>query len=166
MSNQATMNGARANSSESAAGSVARSTGEFLHDLVTLGELQLRLVAVDGQEGLKRFLRPGAAILSGLALGLASLPVLLIALAIALMEIWKYTPAQAAGIAAGAGLLTGLLLIAVGYWGWRAASGGIFDRSQREWKQNVRWIKDALQRSGGTRPGNRSHGSAGCVKSF
>jgi hypothetical protein len=166
MSNQATMNGARANSSESAAGAVARSTGEFLHDLVTLGELQLRLLAVDGQEGLTRFLWPVAVILSGLALILAALPVLLIALALTLTELWQFTPAQAAGIAAGASLLVSLLLMAIGYGGWRAASGGMFDRSQREWKQNVRWIKDALQRSGGHRPANRTPSSAGCVTSF
>ncbi len=149
MSNQATMSGANAHEGETPARSVARNTGEFLHDLVTLGELQLRLLMLDGQEGLQRFIWPVVGIFAGLACGFAALPVLLIAFSLMLTELWQFTPAQAAGIAAGAGLLIGLLLIGGGWLGWRAVRGGMFERSEREWKQNVRWIKDALQRSGG-----------------
>ncbi len=166
MSNQTTMNGARANVEETPARAVARNTGEFLHDLVTLGELQLRLLILDCGEGLQRFVWPVAAILSGLALGLAALPVLLIALALTLTKVLQFTPAQAAGIAAGAGLLIAAVLVASGYLGWRAVRGGMFDRSQREWTQNVRWIKDALQRSGGDPVPSWARGTPPLPKSY
>ena len=147
MSGQASMNGTKTPVEETATRAVARNTGEFLHDLVTLAELQLRLVYVDGQEEVRNLLWPAMTVLAGVAVGCAALPVLLIALALTLTEVAHLSPAQAAGVAAGVGLLIAGILVGCGWWGLRFPRGKAFERSEREWRQNLRWIKDALQKS-------------------
>jgi len=141
------MNGAPAPVEETAARAVARNTGEFLHDLVTLIELQMRLLFIDGQEGMRGLLWPTVTLVTGLAVGVATLPVALIALALTLTEVTSLSPAQSAAIAAGTGLLIAALFAGFGWWSLRSPRGNAFERSGREWRQNLRWIKDALQKS-------------------
>jgi hypothetical protein len=149
MSGQTTLNGAKAPVEETAAHAVARNTGEFLHDLVTLGELQVQLLCIEGQEKLRSLLWPAITLVAGLVVAAASLPVALIALALTLTEVTTLSPAQSAGIAAGVGLLVAALFVVFGWWALNAPSGNAFERSGKEWRQNLRWIKDALQKSVG-----------------
>jgi hypothetical protein len=151
MSGQTTMNGAQAPVEETAARAVARNTGEFLHDLVTLIELQMRLLFIDGQEGMRGLLWPTVTLVTGLAVGVATLPVALIALALTLTEVTALSPAQSTAIAAGIGLLIAALFVGFGWWSLKSPRGNAFERSGREWRQNLRWIKDALQKSVGSR---------------
>ena len=154
MSGQTTMNGSQAPADETAAHSVDRNTGEFLHDLVTLGELQLQLLFIEGQEKLRGLLWPVITLVAGLVVGSATLPVALIALALTLTELTSLSPAQSAGIAAGVGLLVAALFVGFGWWALKSPRGNAFERSGREWRQNLRWIKDALQKSVGDRSRN------------
>lgn len=152
MSGQTTINGPQAPVGETAAHAVARNTGEFLHDLVTLSELQLQLLYIDGQEKVQSLLWPAMTLAVGLIVGCATLPVALIALAMTLTEVTSFSPAQSAGIATGVGLLLAALLVALGWWALQSPRGNAFERSTKEWRQNLRWIKDALQKSVGKRP--------------
>jgi len=155
MSGQTTMNGSHAPVEETAAHSVARNTGEFLQDLVTLGELQLQLLLIEGQEKLRGLLWPALILVAGLVVGCATLPVALIALALTLTEVTTLSPAQSAGIAVGVGLVLAALFLGIGWWALRSPTGNAFERSGREWRQNLRWIKDALQKSvGSSSPNN------------
>jgi len=124
---------------------VARSAGELLSDLVTLAELQGRLCMVDAQEGLSRLLWPAIVLAVGIVIALGSVPVALAALALALVEIARVTYAQAFGIA----LLVGIVL-AAGLCGAGVAAlrhwSNVFNRSRTEWRQNLKWGKDALAR--------------------
>jgi len=147
MSGQTTMNGAQAPVGETAAHAVARNTGEFLHDLVTLGELQLQLLSIEGQEKLRSLLWPTMTLIAGAVVGCATLPVALIALALTLTEVTTLSPAQSAGIAAGVGFVLAALFVGIGWWALKSPTGNAFERSGREWRQNLRWIKDALQKS-------------------
>lgn len=149
MSGQTTVNGAKAPVEETAAHAVARNTGEFLHDLVTLGELQLQLLYIEGQEKLRSLLWPVMTLVAGVVVGVATLPVALIAIALTLTEVTTLSPAQSAGIAVGVGLLIAALFVAIGFSALKAPSGNAFERSGREWRQNLRWIKEALQKSVG-----------------
>jgi len=151
MSGQTTLNGSRAPGEETAAHAVARSTGEFLHDLVTLGELQLQLLWIDGQDKLRNLLWPMIMLGVGAVIGCATIPVALIALAMTLTETTSLSPAQSAGIAAGVGLILAVLFAAIGWLALRSPRGDAFERSGKEWRQNLRWIKDALQKSVGNR---------------
>jgi len=147
MSGQTSLNGTKAPAEETPAGAVARNTGEFLHDLVTLGELQFRLLVIDGREGIQGIIAPLVTLVIGLTLAVATVPVALLALAAMLVELYKFTPAQGAGIAAGVGAVLALLFVAFGYWSLRSPRGNAFERSTREWRQNLRWIKDAIQKT-------------------
>ena len=147
MSSQTSVSGVSAPVEETAARAVARNTGEFLHDLVTLAELQIRLLFIDGQEGAAKFVWPVVTIAVGLIVACAALPVGLIAFALMLTEMARFTPAQAAGISAAAGLALGAVVAGIGYLALRSPKSAPFERSSREWRQNMRWIKDALQKS-------------------
>jgi hypothetical protein len=148
MFDQAPINGSRPPAGETAARAVARNTGEFLHDLVILAELQIRLLLIDGQQSINGMLGLVIMLGAGIAVACATVPVLLIALALLLTEVAKFTPAQAAGTAAAVGFLVAGLLVICGWMGLRKAPKNAFERSEKEWKQNLRWIKDALQKSG------------------
>jgi hypothetical protein len=75
--------------------------------------------------------------------------------ALTLTEVGQFTPAQSAGIATGIGFLIALICIGVGWWSLRSPRPNAFARSRKEWQQNLKWIKDALQRSVGNR--SRDH---------
>jgi hypothetical protein len=124
---------------------VARSTGELLNDLVTLAELQGKLCLVDARDGVNKLLTPAIIFAAGVMIGLGCVPVALAALALALVELVKLTYAQAFGIALLAGIVLagGLCWGAIGY---LRCCFHIFDRTQIEWHQNLKWGKDALAR--------------------
>lgn len=145
MADQATLNMKSPMAEETPARAVARNTGEFLHDLVTLAELQTRLLIVDGQEGVRNLTLAALAMAGGLAVALAVLPVLLIALGLTLVELAGLSPAVAMAIAGLVGIFAAGALVLAGCLAWRRQCRGTFDRSVREWKQTSRWIKEALK---------------------
>jgi len=130
---------------------VARSTAEFLHDILTLGELQARLLVLDGKTDLKRLIFPFVVLATGAVICLSCVPVALAALALVLVEAAEFTHAQAFGIALLVGLgLGGILVLGAAFYlrsGWT-----LFERSRIEWQRNVQWAKDVLRRAGRRSP--------------
>jgi hypothetical protein len=124
---------------------VARSAGELIQDIVTLAELQGKLVMIDAHEGVSTMLASVAVLVVGLACAFSCIPVALATLALVLVETTQLTAAQAFGIALGVGLVLAALMIGGAILALRGRSG-IFARSQAEWRQNVKWAKDAIQR--------------------
>jgi hypothetical protein len=129
----------------SPSGAVAQSSAEFLHDLVTLAELQVQLVALDGKQGLTRLVTPVAGVLFGAILALGCVPVALATIALVLTETTDLSPARSFAIVVGVGGVVALLLIAGCAWLLKR-SLKMFSRSQREWQQNIRWFKETLRR--------------------
>jgi len=107
----------------------------------------VQLLCIEGQERLQSLLWPTITLVAGLAVGGATLPVALIALALTLTEVTSLSPAQSAAIAAGTGLLIAVLVVGLGWRSLKSPRGNAFERSGKEWRQNLRWIKDALQKS-------------------
>ena len=154
MAGQATVNGR----GDQKAGTALRTNlGDFAHDVLTLAELQGRLLVVDLNDARARAVRPLALGLIGLVLLLATFPVALLGLAWLLsltgLPLWACLL-----IAAGAGLMCSGLL---GWLAWRTlrTTFAVFDRSREEFTQNLSWIKSVL-RSGSRRPVERASSSA------
>jgi hypothetical protein len=124
---------------------MARSTGEFLHDVTTLAELQGKLLLVDCQNGLRKLLIPIVTLVVGLVVAIGCVPIALAALALTIVEFTELTLAASLGIA----LLMGLLLAAiltVGAYFWLHNGFTFLERSYYEWTRNVAWAKDILKR--------------------
>lgn len=117
----------------------------MLHDVVSLGELQAHLLAVDARESLQKAQAPAALLTIGVAVGLAAVTSLLFALAEGLVLQFHWERALAylvSGLCGSA--LAGLLLWAA----WRRAgvAAEVFLRSRTELSENIRWVKTALTR--------------------
>lgn len=133
----------------SAAAGVRNGVGELLHDVVSLGELQAQLLAVDARESMQKAQSPVVLLLGGAALALGAVPVLLLALAEALVLLLDWERALAYLVSGLIGAVVGGVLV---FAAWRQAAAvlAVFDRSRAELSENVRWIKYALTR--GRRP--------------
>jgi hypothetical protein len=149
MVDQTKVNGAD-HPAETTTGAVARSAGELLHDLVTLSELQGRLLITDAREGVSHLLTPIAVIAAGILVLVGSIPIALVTLALLLIQTTTLTQVQAFGVSLLVGLVIGALLAGGGFWCLRHGNP-MFHRTQTEWRQNVKWAKDALSRITNTR---------------
>src|SRR5688500_2820931 len=70
---------------------VARSTGEFLHDVTTLAELQGKLLLVESKQGLTKLVMPIALLVLGVVIALGCVPIALAALAITLVQAAEFS---------------------------------------------------------------------------
>jgi len=133
----------------SAAAGVRNGVGDLMYDVVTLSELQAKLLAVDAREGVEKAKFPLVLLGAGAAFALGASPVLLLALGecLVLWLDWERAPAYVVSALLGAVVGGGLLYAAVQQLG---AVTNVFDRSQAEFADNVRWVKYALTR--GRRP--------------
>ncbi len=140
--------------SESPPRAVARSAAEFVHDVLTLGELQGKLFIVDVETGLQKLIWPAVGLAVGAVMALCCVPLGLATIALAIDETTRLTLAQSFGVVLGGAALFAVLLVtaAVMYLrhGWN-----MFDRSRTELSRNLQWSKDMLRRWGrrSTRPG-------------
>ena len=124
---------------------VARNTAEFLHDLVTLGELQGKLLLVDCRQGMRQLLVPIATLVVGLVVAIGCVPVALAALALAIVETTELKLAESLGIALAVGLAAGAALT-MGAYLWLRHGFTFLERSYYEWGRNRLWAKDTLKR--------------------
>lgn len=123
----------------------ARGTADLLHDMLTLAELQWQLFALDGRQYVRGLLWPAVWLACGTALALSCLPLALVVLALALVETTSLSIAQAFGVALAVGF--GLALGLIGSVVWFVRRRLVFlQRSKSQWQQNLRWLKDMLQR--------------------
>jgi glycerol uptake facilitator-like aquaporin len=134
---------------ESAAAGVRDGVGDLLHDVVSLSELQVQLLAVDARESVDKAKTPIGLLVAGIALALGAVPVLLLSLAEALTLWlgWERALSYLVSGLAGA-VIAGILLYLA--WQQMGAVLAVFDRSRVELAENIRWIKYALTR--GRRP--------------
>jgi len=133
--------------SESPPRAVARNTAELMSDVLTLAELQGRLLVIDVESGIGKIIPLAVTLLAGAVLAASCLPIALATIALALVELTTLSMAQAFACSLLGGALISLLLVAVAFWQFRAGLG-LLKRSQSEWQQNLKWIKNTLQRMG------------------
>jgi Putative Actinobacterial Holin-X, holin superfamily III len=136
---QATMNG---NKPPSAAAGATRNASAVLGEVVALAELQALLLGEDYRESKRRLATAAVALLVGVALLWAALPVALIALAAVLSDA-GLSAAAAYGIAALAAVLVAGTAL---WWGWRRLHSalGVFARSRDELNRNLAAVRDLL----------------------
>jgi len=117
--------------------------GDLAADLISLGELQLELLAVDSRDALRESVYPGILLCLGGGLILGACPVFLFGLSWGLAELTDISLAVACIIIAilalgGAG---GLLYFARKHLRF---SLGHFTRSREELRSNTQWLKRIL----------------------
>lgn len=140
---QATVNGSEP--IPSAAEGVSKNIGEFVGDVISLGEMQAQLLAIDAKEAASKSVVPFLCGLGGLALAFGSVPVLLLAIGWCLIDRagfptdLAFLTSSAIGILVAAGL-------AVFAWQRLKETVPIATRSSDDMSQNLRWIKHALQK--------------------
>src|SRR5688572_25706998 len=83
---------------ESPPHAVVRSASEFVHDVLTLAELQGKLFMVDFQDGLKKLIWPAIGLAVGGVLALCCVPLALTTIALAIEELTTLSFAQSFGI--------------------------------------------------------------------
>lgn len=131
--------------SVSPSGALANGSAEFLHDLVTLAELQFQLVTIDARQGFTSLIAPIGGLLGGIVLALGCVPIALATIALVLTEETGLSPARSFALVVGVGGLLSLLMTVTCYWLLKRCLQ-MFSRSQREWRQNIRWFKETLRR--------------------
>jgi hypothetical protein len=144
MSDQTTMNG-QSKKQSSAKGRIGAHVADLMHDLMSLGELQMQLLGVDLRDARSRSAIPGLLIALALMIAIASMPVLLIGIGYLLM--------QSTEVSEGVALVSVALLAfasasLIGLLAWRKFKQALalLTRSQNEFRENIHWIKHALKR--------------------
>lgn len=141
MSDQETMNGTTAK--RSPVPNVGRNLAGMTHDLISLTELQCQLVAVDLEEATSKSLLPVILIAVAILLALGTMPVALLGIGWAFVTLGGYSEGTVF-------LMVSLVaLVVAGGIGWLGviqlrSAVAVMKRSQRELKENVRWVKQAL----------------------
>jgi hypothetical protein len=123
---------------------VRRNLSELAHDVVTLVELQVQLLAVDLRDARKTAGLAIAQLAAAVCLGLGAVPLLLFAVSHVLIESARWPPAVAyavVGIAAAG--VAGLLLWTGSRQSARAL--GTIQRSRAEFEETLRWLKGSLR---------------------
>jgi putative superfamily III holin-X len=129
---------------------VAHNLSELLHDSLTLGDLQLRLLWADCRRLAADVIYPGVLLLVAVVLVLSCVPVALATIALTLVETTRLTMAQSFAFTLAGGLvLGGIGALAALVWLRRYLDP--FARSLAELDANVRWIKKILRENSSTR---------------
>ena len=124
---------------------VARDAGEFIHDLVTLAELQVQLVKEDAQRGLGRMTRVSLLFVAAAIVAVSAVPV-------ALLAIGHWIALSGLSLALSLTIATGIgfaIAAVIGLVGWKSlkSTKGIFDRSKKEFAENMQTLKHAMKKN-------------------
>ena len=129
---------------------VARNIGDFAHDVLILGELQMELFKVDTNDCLARLVKPVGLLAAAAICSLGCVPIALMTVAFGL---------AAAGLSTWLAFLLatacGLLFAAIlGVIGWRLLrqSPVDFTRSKNEFASNFQWVKQVVTTHQSGRP--------------
>ena len=123
---------------------VARSIGGMFGDLVSLSELQLKLLKRDSTEAIQRTYVSIAFLVVGLLILFACLPVGMLAIVYVLHEFAELDMASSLLIVVASGLLSGIVIALIAFFKLKKA-GNIFHRSQTEFSKNVDWLKNSME---------------------
>lgn len=123
---------------------VAASFAGLSHDVIELAELQAELLALDVKDTSQS--ARTAIILSavGIAVLLGSVPVGLVTMAVALIELRDWSHVAGFGAATIVGVLLSAVILATA---WTQLRSGVvtLHRSQEEFRRNIAWIKSSLR---------------------
>ena len=133
----------------------ARNAADLWHHVLTLSELQTRLLLVEMREAIARARMAALLVVAGCMLGLASIPVLLACVALVLAEQTQLSLASAFGLTSGVAVLFSGALIGIGWRRLHQNASGV-PRSREEWRLNWSWLKDTLRRERAETIGNQS----------
>jgi len=135
--------------------SISAGVNELARDVVTLLELQTRLLAAEAKDSLRKMVVPAGLAVLAIAVILGCLPVVFMGLAFLLVEFAQWSHSAAFLLVAVLGLVVaGALLAAT----WMLLRGSLlsFDRFRVELAENLRSIKSAWQ---GARRSERAPGA-------
>ena len=122
---------------------VARSIGGMFGDLLSLSELQLKLLKRDSSEAVSRTYFSIAILVVGLLVLFACLPVGMLAIVFVLHEFLELSMSVSLIIVVATGLFLGALLALIAYFKLKRV-GNVFHRSQTELSKNVHWLKNSM----------------------
>ena len=131
----------------SAGGAAARSVGQILHDVITLGQLQARLFVLDAHDAGQRIQRPILALAAGAALALCSIPIALVGVALILMDVAHLSRLASFWITFVFAVFVAAALIGYGI-NWFRKPPTVFQCSREELVNNIERVKEMLHRSG------------------
>jgi len=126
---------------------MARNSAEFLSDVATLAELQGKLAVVDLKEGTAKLTTAVVLLGAGIVIALGSVPIALAALALAINEFARLSPAASFGIALLVGLVLAAVLALPAFYALKK-NVWMFERSRHEWHRNLQWLRDTMKRLG------------------
>lgn len=124
---------------------VRRGATGLLHDVMTLAELQLKLLSVDAKAATGRAVFPIILIGAAAVFAASALPLLLVALA----QLLRYQAEWPAALATVTAVMVGLAIAAgLGIFGYLGLKRCLepMARSREEFERNVTWLKNALKR--------------------
>jgi uncharacterized membrane protein YqjE len=126
---------------------VANSVSELTHNAIELAELQAKLFSLDVKETSQNTGISIGLVICSVCILLGSVPVLLIALALALHELLDWSPAVSYAVAALIGILISVGIAAAA---WTQFRRGIatMKRSREELSRNIAWLKSNLRNRG------------------
>ncbi|QDT90234.1 hypothetical protein Pan161_18840 [Gimesia algae] len=117
--------------------------GDLGADLLALGELQVELLSVDTRDAMRESVIPVVFMALGLGLCIGAFPVLLLACSWWLSNTFEFTLASSMLTVAVSGLCIAAGLL---FYAWRGLlkSLSIVQRSGRELRSNIQWIKTII----------------------
>lgn len=122
------------------------STRMLVRDAVELAELQLQLFAADGREMARKSAPPVLTVIAGVTVAMSGLPLLLVGLAYALVELAGFPVWVAMLSSAAIGVVIGGVAALIGI-RWLRPQLEIWRRSAGELKENVAFLKGELRRT-------------------
>jgi hypothetical protein len=143
---------------------------QIAHDAIELAELQMRLVSLDCQRAQSALFGPVVVLALGLALAACVVPIALIGVALFIQAYGQTSLLAAFWWTALAAIVLAIGLCGGAVW-WLRRGARFFESSRTEWSENIRWLKNVLDRAsrtsaqpsgnGNYRRGNEQSGSAG-----
>lgn len=144
MADQATVKRVQANiPHEGVVGGIA----EFGNDIATLVELQAKLAVLDFKECQARAMVPLVMAVSGIVIGLASLPVALFGVASLLASALTISEGWALLLSAAIAMVVAVMLAVIAVMKLRTSFES-FRRTREELVRNISWIRTVLMYSG------------------
>lgn len=117
--------------------------GNLGADLISLGELQLELLSVDTRDATSEAFYPTIIACLGIGFVIGSCPLALLGLSWWLTDATTLSLASSSLIIALAGLVLAVLLLFVAWKGLKK-SFALINRSRKELRSNLKWIKNIL----------------------
>ena len=130
---------------ESPLNELQSSTRMLAHDILALADLQLQLFRADGKEMARKAAPKLVLAAAGVVIAASSLPLLMVGLAYALVELAGFPIWAAMLSSAVIGIIIGAVAVIVGIKRLQPLSG-IWQRSTGELRDNVEFLKETLKR--------------------